>query len=77
MKEVLKTTNFMIMESYRIKMEIDMKGVLILDYIMEMENMKQFNKEFIKGSSKMVFMMAKGCLNGEMDIITRDNIEME
>lgn len=54
-----------------------MKGILILDYIMEMENMKQFNKEFIKGSSKMGFMMAKGCLNGEMDIITRDNIEME
>ena len=67
----------MVMVSFNLQMEIDMKGVLILDYIMEMENIKQFNKEFIKGSSKMVFMMAKGCLNGEMDIITRDNIEME
>jgi hypothetical protein len=77
MKEVLKKTNFMIMELYHIKMVIDMKETLIPDYIMVMENMKQFNKEFIKDNSEMVYTMGKGYLNGEMDTITKGNIGME
>ena len=54
-----------------------MKAILLMEFIMVMENMKLQVKALIMANSKMGFIKVKEFSNGETIIFTKDSIEME
>lgn len=63
----------MVMVSFNLQMEIDMKVILKMDYIMEMAIMKQSSKAHIMVNLEMDYTMVKVFSDGDKIFYMREN----
>ena len=77
MKDLSKIINFKAMVSFNSKMGIVIKEIFKMVVIMVMESMKVEIKEYTKDSFLTANSMAKGYLNGKMEVIMKASIETD